>query len=142
MPLALWSLLGFVLWTIGLLLAGVGFPRIRAVKRGESRPSEFRADVPHGSERYRRTVRAHLNCVENLPIFAALVLMASVIGLRSVPFDGLAIAVLPLRLAQSITHVISGSSRAVLVRFTFFLLQLACVLAMAGLIAAHALGRS
>ena len=30
---------------------------------------EWPADVPHGSDRYRRTMRAHLNCVENLPLF-------------------------------------------------------------------------
>jgi uncharacterized MAPEG superfamily protein len=132
---SLWSLLGFVLWTILVLMAGIGLPRVHAVLARRAPPNAFQADVPHGSERYRRTMRAHLNCVENLPLFAALVLTARAIALESPSFEALALMVLPARVAQSALHVASGTNRAVMARFYFFSAQLACMIGMAVLIA-------
>jgi uncharacterized MAPEG superfamily protein len=131
----LWSLLGFVVWTLIVLVLGIGMPRIHAVLTRRAPPKSFLADVPHGSERYRRTMRAHLNCVENLPLYAALVLMGRVIELENATFDLLAALVLPARVLQSVTHISSGSNRAVLFRFYFFFAQLACFVGMAYLIA-------
>jgi len=131
----LWSLLGFVVWTLIVLVLGIGLPRVHAVLTRRAPPKSFLADVPHGSERYRRTMRAHLNCVENLPLYAALVLMGGVIKLESSSFDLLAALVLPARVLQSVTHIASGSNRAVLVRFYFFCAQLVCFAGMAYLLA-------
>ena len=133
--LPLWALLGFVTWTLVVLLIGIGMPRIHAVLTRRSPPKFFRADVPHGSERYQRAMRAHMNCVENLPLFAALVLTARAVGLESTAFDGLAGAVLPARIAQSVTHIASGTNSAVLVRFCFFTAQLVCMAGMIVLLA-------
>jgi hypothetical protein len=47
----------------------------------------------------------------------------------------LAIIVLPARVAQTTLHVASGSNRAVLARFWFFSIQLACFAAMAAILA-------
>jgi uncharacterized MAPEG superfamily protein len=132
---SLWSLLGFAVWTLLLVVLGIGLPRVRAVLLGEARPNSFQPAVPHGSDRYQRTMRAHMNCVENLPVFAALVLIGAVIRIESTPFELAALAVLPARVLQSITHVASGRNRAVLVRFTFFCVQLACFATMAALLA-------
>ena len=110
---------------------GIGIPRVSAVLMRRAAPKSFTADVPHGGERYRRTMRAHANCVENLPIFAALVLIARTISLENSLFETLAVIVLPARIAQTITHVASGSNRAVLARFWFFSIQLVCFAAMA-----------
>src|SRR5688500_4234378 len=78
---SLYSLLGFVVWTLLVVMGGIGLPRISAVLARRAPPKSFVEDVPHGSERYRRTMRAHANCVENLPVFAALVLMAHAIAI-------------------------------------------------------------
>ena len=43
-------------------------------------PADFPASVPHGSDRYWRLNRAHLNCLEFLPMFAAVVLTGAVLG--------------------------------------------------------------
>jgi len=128
---SLHSLLGFAVWTMLVVFIGIGFPRISAVLVRRSPPKAFAADVPHGSDRYRRTMRAHANCVENLPIFAALVLIARAISLESTTFEMLALVVLPARIAQTAIHVASGSNRAIMVRFWFFSVQLACFAAMA-----------
>jgi uncharacterized MAPEG superfamily protein len=136
--LSLWSLLGFTVWTLLLVMAGIGLPRIRAVLVDKVRANSFVAGTPHGSDRYQRTMRAHMNCIENLPVFATLVLLGAALGLQSPLFEHAALIVLPARVLQSVTHVISGRSRAVVVRFGFFSLQFVCFLTMAALIAAHA----
>jgi uncharacterized MAPEG superfamily protein len=126
MTTPLWCLLGFVAWTL-VLLASVAGARVGAVLRGEKRPGEFPSGVPHGSDRYWRLNRAHLNCVENLPIFGAVVLVATVAAIRAPVLDTLARTYLAARVGQSLVHVASGSGMAVNVRFTFFLVQVGCV---------------
>jgi len=142
MLLSQWALLGFVAWTILLLVSTIGYTRVSAVLRRQARPNSFNAAVLHGSERYQRCMRAHLNCIENLPIFAALVLLASAVGLSNQPFEVAALAVLPARVGQSIAHVSSGSNRAVLIRFYFYSAQLVAFLIMLVLLVLHAIEQS
>jgi uncharacterized MAPEG superfamily protein len=126
-----WALLGFATWTLLLVLIGIGLPRVSAVLFERARPNSFRPDVPHGTDRYQRTMRAHLNCVENLPVFAALVLLGSLNELDLDPvFQNAAFTVLPARVLQSVSHIASGRNRAVLARFAFFLIQLVCYATM------------
>jgi len=132
---SLWSLLAFTVWTLLIVLLGIGAPRIAAVLARQAPPKSFAADVPHGSDRYRRTMRAHVNCVENLPVFAVLVLLSRVTRLESSVFEALAVAVTPARLLQTSVHIASGTNRAVLVRFWFFIVQLVCFFGMALLLA-------
>jgi uncharacterized MAPEG superfamily protein len=127
MTTPLWCLLGFVAWTLVLLLA-VGGARVAAVLRREKRANEFTSGVPHGGDAYWRLNRAHLNCVENLPLFATVVLVATVTGVKPPILDTLSSLYLAARVGQSITHVSSGSVVAVNVRFTFFLVQLGCLI--------------
>lgn len=141
MAWSLWSLLGFWTWTLLTVVVGIGVPRLHAIFVGKVQPSALRADVKHGSERFQRTQRAHMNCVENLPVFAALVLTARSAGLDDSTFEVLALIVLPARIAQTLVHIASGRNRAVLARFSFFLIQLVCVFGMTVIVAAHALAR-
>eukprot|EP00004_Rigifila_ramosa_P024699 TRINITY_DN7237_c0_g1_i5.p3 TRINITY_DN7237_c0_g1~~TRINITY_DN7237_c0_g1_i5.p3 ORF type:complete len:162 (+),score=37.44 TRINITY_DN7237_c0_g1_i5:70-486(+) len=69
-----------------------------------------------------RVGRSHANCVENLVVFAAVVLGNGVFG--SADLDVLARWYLWARIGQSVTHVASVSARAVTVRFSFFVVQL------------------
>jgi uncharacterized MAPEG superfamily protein len=125
MTTPLWCLLGFVAWTLFLLFL-LGVSRVSKVVAGTAQPNQFPAGVPHGSDAYWRLNRAHLNCVENLPVFASLVLTATVAGIRAGALDTLARVVLGARLGQSLAHLSSGGNLAVNVRFAFFLTQLAC----------------
>ena len=126
MTTPLWCLLGFVVWTL-LLLAMIGFARVSKVLRGAAQPADFPSGVPHGTDAYWRLNRAHLNCLENLPLFATVVLVATVAGIRSPTLDTLARLYLGARVGQSLAHLSSGGNTAVNVRFTFFLVQVSCL---------------
>lgn len=66
--------------------------------------------------------RAHLNCVENLPVFAALVAAAGLSGQLAV-MESTAMYVLYARIGQSVAHLISTSPAMVWIRATFFFVQ-------------------
>lgn len=137
MTTPLYCLLAFAVWTISIVLIGIGVHRVGSVLLGRAKPNSFPADTPHGPDRYRRTMRAHANCVENLPVFAAIVLTGEVAGIHSSTIDTLAIVYVVARMGQTVAHIASGRNRVINIRFGFFLTQLVCAIAMAGLIATH-----
>jgi hypothetical protein len=65
----------------------------------------------------------HANCLEGLPIFGGLMLLAVVAG-KSAVTDPLAYVLLGARILQSLIHLASTSSVAVMARFTAFAVQL------------------
>jgi uncharacterized MAPEG superfamily protein len=139
MSVPVWVLLGFAMWTVLALLGSVGVYRWSRILTGRAELREFRADVPHGDEWYRRAMRAHANCVENLPVYGAIVVAIVASGVQSAALDLLAIAVLAGRVAQTITHVaVEQTNTAVAVRFAFFSLQLFSMIAMAVIVAVRA----
>ena len=71
-----------------------------------------------------RLARAHANCLEGLPLFGGLMLIAVVAG-RSAVTDPLAWALLGARVVQSLIHLASTSPVAVMARFTAFGVQMA-----------------
>jgi uncharacterized MAPEG superfamily protein len=129
----LFCLVGFAAWAV-LLVLTVGLLRTMDVLGGKKRSNEFPSGVPHGGDRYWRINRAHINTVENLPIFAALVLTGAVTHVASPMFERLPELVLGARVVQSLVHISSGSALAVNLRFTAFLVQLGCFLAMAAIL--------
>ena len=133
MTIPLWCLVGFVAWTIVMLFALAG-TRIAQVVTGRKQPNDFPAGVPHGGDTYWRLNRVHLNCVENLPLFASVVVVATLAGVKAPLFDTLSRVYLGARVAQSVAHLSSGSSLAVNVRFTFYLVQIGCLLGIMYLI--------
>jgi uncharacterized MAPEG superfamily protein len=139
MHLSYWSLLGFTFWTLLLLVFGIGVTRVSQVMRKEARANSFNPSVPHGSDAYQRRMRAHLNCVENLPVFASLVLLGAVLGMTGPWFQITALTVLPARVGQSVVHISSGRNRATLARFAFFTVQLLCFTIMGVLLIARGL---
>jgi uncharacterized membrane protein YecN with MAPEG domain len=90
---------------------------------------------------YRRFVRAHANCVENLPVFAAIVLAAQAADAHSRILDVLSVGVVAARVAQTSAHLSSGSNRAIAVRFTFLCVQLAAFVWMGALVVHYAATR-
>jgi uncharacterized MAPEG superfamily protein len=104
------------------------------VIRGEAKANSFTPGVPHGSDSYWRINRAHLNTLENLPIFAAIVLCGWVVGMETATFNRLAIIVVVARIVQSAIHIASGSVAAISFRFTALAVQLICEIWMAILV--------
>ncbi|HAN31858.1 MAG TPA: hypothetical protein DCQ06_09700 [Myxococcales bacterium] len=139
MSTPLLCLLIFALWTVSLVIVGVGGYRIPPIVAGRKRANAFAADVEHGGPGwYRRCVRAHMNCVENLPVFGAVVLIGAVAGIATERLDMLAMAYVAARVLQSLIHIASGSSAAVSARFGFFVVQLLCIGAMSWELWSHA----
>jgi hypothetical protein len=126
MTRSLYCLVGFAAWAV-LLVSAIGLVRVIQVLRGKKRANEFPGGVQHGGDAYWRLNRAHLNAVENLPIFATLILVAQLLHV-SVLLQ--AEIVLGARVAQSLIHVSSGSPTAATLRFTAFATQAACFGAM------------
>jgi len=71
----------------------------------------------------RRLARAHANCLEGLPIFGGLMLIARATQRSSVT-DPLAFVLLGARVVQSCIHLCSVSSTAVTLRFCAFAVQM------------------
>lgn len=132
-------LLAFAAWTLLLLLTTVGVYRLSRVLRGRAGMSEFRADHVQGQDWYLRAMRAHANCVENLPVFSVLVYALRACGVADPAVDPLCVVILAARIPQSLVHVcFAQTDRVVSVRFAFFLVQF---LSFSVLIALIAFGR-
>ncbi len=129
MTVPVWMLLGFAVWTILLLLATVGVYRWTRILTGRMPLGGFRADQVEGADWYLRAMRAHANCVENLPVFGAIVLALYVGNVASAFVNALAVAVLVGRIMQSLVHVCLVQTNTVsAVRFGFFFVQIASFL--------------
>ena len=132
-PHSIAALIAYALWAIALVLT-LAIVRTSMVLRGKAKANSFTAGVPHGGDAYWRLNRAHLNTLENLPIFAAIVLPGWVVGMESAMFNRLAVIVVVARVIQSLIHIVSGSVTAVSLRFTAFAVQLAGEVWMAVLV--------
>jgi uncharacterized MAPEG superfamily protein len=117
------SLLGFTAWTLVLVL-GVVLYRTALVQTGRRRANDWkRTKTSEDPEFIQRMAHAHANCLENLPLFAIVILVAGLTGQLGLT-DPLAGWYLALRLGQSTTHLLGTSHWQVLVRFSFFFPQL------------------
>ncbi len=134
-----WVLLGFAAWTLVVLMASVGVYRLSRVLTGRASLREWRADAAQGSEWYQRAMRAHMNCVENLPVYGAVVLAAAATGVSSPGLDRLALAFLAARMGQSVVHIALPQSEPIAaLRFALFSVQIVCMAAMGILVAVRA----
>ena len=135
MTFPVWMLLGFAVWTVVILLFTVGIYRWSRILRGKTEIRSFRADVIEGEDWYLRSMRAHANCVENLPVFGAIVFALHVSGISGTATNVLVALVLVARVCQSITHVAFTQTNTVaFVRFIFFFVQLMSFLGLSGII--------
>jgi uncharacterized MAPEG superfamily protein len=138
MTIPAWTLLGFTAWTLLLLMATVGVYRWWEILFRRTPIASFRSDRLEGEDWYRRGVRAHANCVENLPVFGAIVMVISATGVTGPAVNYLCISVLIARVCQSLVHVSHVQTDAfVAVRFSFFCVQLVGFLGLIVLAACH-----
>ncbi len=133
-------LLGFAAWTLLTLFASIGVYRWSRILTGRASVSEWRADVPQGSDWYKRAMRAHMNCVENLPVYTAIVVALLATGLKSATIDALAITILAARVGQTLVHIgLPPTNGAASLRFALFFVQAVCMITIGVLIASAAL---
>ncbi len=135
-------LLGFAAWTVVLLSVTIGVYRWSRILTGRGGIKDFRADRVEGEDWYRRAMRAHANCIENLPVFGAIVFAIYVSGARGPAADYPSIAVLAARIMQSLIHVSFVETNAVVsARFAFFSVQFVCFLWLIALVVRQMLMR-
>ena len=135
MTVPVWMLLGFATWTALLLLFTVGTYRWSRIFGGRVAIRNFPADAAGGEEWYRRATRAHANCIENLPVFGAIVFGLYVANVASALVNALTVIVLVSRIFQSLVHVCFVHTNTVAsVRFAFFFVQFVCFLWLLGII--------
>lgn len=121
------ALAGFAGWTalLAVMLVGVRLANVLGgAKKALNQFSPSGDDLPGFGQRF---TRAHLNCLEVLPIFAAVVIVAGLSNQFAVT-EGTAMYILYARIAQTLTHLISTALPMVLLRGTFFFIQIALLL--------------
>lgn len=134
LSIPLWALFGFAVWTLLLLFATVGVYRWSRILSGRASVREWTAEVS-GDGWYPRAMRAHANCVENLPVFAVIVFITTQAGVESSTVAVAALIVLVGRVAQSIVHVGFRQTEFVAVlRFSLFFIQVLGMLVLAGIV--------
>ena len=139
MSVPLWVLLGYAAWTLLTLFATVGVYRRSHILTGRTAIAEWRADEVQGNEWYRRAVRAHQNCLENLPVCTAIVVALVATRITNPILDGLAVRMLVARVCQTSIHLsVEQTNLVASLRFAFFLLQAICMVGMGILITAAA----
>lgn len=122
MTATLMALTGFIAWSLFLLVL-MEVIRSKMVLMREVPPNGFTPDNANLSPFMQRLARAHANCIEGLPIFGGLMLVAVVAGMTAIT-DPLAYVFLGARIVQSTIHLSSLSSTAVTLRFSAFAVQM------------------
>lgn len=139
MTIPIWALLGFAVWTLVLLLSTVGVYRWSRILAGRVPIREFRADRVEGADWYQRAMRAHANCVENLPVFGAIVFALYVVELESAVVSFLSVTILAARVMQSLIHVCFVQTNcATTIRFVFFFVQIVSFVVLIVMVVDHA----
>lgn len=116
------ALTGFVVWSLSLLVL-MEIIRAKLVVAGTLPATAFNPQNSNLSPFMQRLARAHANCIEGLPIFGGLMVIA-LISDKSAITDPLAYVFLAARVLQSIIHLSSQSSLAVTLRFAAFTVQM------------------
>lgn len=122
MSVSLLALLGFVAWAL-LLLVLMEVIRSKLVLTREVAANGFDPANSNLSPFMQRLARAHANCLEGLPIFGGLLVIA-VLANKTHVTDPLAYVLLGARVVQSCIHLASLSSATVTARFAAFAVQL------------------
>lgn len=117
----------FALWAVALLVLTVGIYRWGSIFAGKAQLTDFKADDVRGSDFYKRAMRAHANCIENLPVFIAVVFASHVANINADSVDIMSVIVVASRVLQSLVHVsLVQTNKVTLLRFCLFFSQVIC----------------
>lgn len=123
MSTSMMALAGFAAWTLAFIIVTLGYRGIRVLTGQLKADAWTRGRAVEDPPVVKRLNDAFANCLEMLPIFAAVVLAAAVAG-QSAVTDGLAMFFLAARIGQSVSHIISVHHLVIFfVRFPLFLVQ-------------------
>lgn len=120
------ALLYYVLLMIGLVLIYAGQRVPLALMGKKPLDSWTRGRAVDDPDLVVRAQHAHANTVENLPLFAAVVVAAALLD-RSNVVDAVAVYIFGARVAQVAVHLMGTSFALIMVRATFFLVQIGLI---------------
>ncbi|MGH8173908.1 MAG: MAPEG family protein [Rhodanobacteraceae bacterium] len=125
------AVLLYALWTLLLPIFYAGY-RVPMIFGGRRRADHWERGKPvDDPPLLARAKSAHLNCTENFPIFAAVVCIGALLG-KTATIDALAGFVLYARILQSLSHIAGTSTVLVLLRGTFYAVQIVLIITMIG----------
>src|SRR6185295_16539020 len=108
-------------WTLATLTVAIGWYRWSRILTGRAAIHEFEGDAGQPTGWSLRAHRAHANCLENLPLYTAVVVALAVTGAAHPALDALALVLMVARVGQTLTHIVFEPTRRVVsVRFSFF----------------------
>jgi uncharacterized MAPEG superfamily protein len=128
------AVLLYAAWTLLLPIVYAGF-RAPMIISGRKRADHWERGKPVDDPPILvRAKGVHLNCMENFPIFAAVVCIAALLG-KSAVVDSMAAYVLYARLAQGVVHLSGTSLPLIALRGLFYAVQVVLIVSMiAGLL--------
>ncbi len=136
MSIPVWVLLAFAMWTLLVLATTVGVYRWFRILTRRAHFGDYGEYKLEGQDWYKRGLRAHANCVENLPVYAAIVVAIEVSAVHETVLDALALALIGLRILHTLVHVgFRQTNRVVMYRSLLFNSQWAIMIAMGVLVA-------
>jgi uncharacterized MAPEG superfamily protein len=117
------AVLLYAAWTLLLPIIYAGTIRVPSIASGRKRADHWERGKPNDDPALlARMKNAHLNCTENFAAFAAIVVVAALLGKIAV-VDALAGYVLFARVAQSVAHMIGTSLPLIALRGLFYFVQ-------------------
>jgi|SRR6478752_3744333 len=117
------AVLLYAAWTLLLPIIYAGTIRVPSIASGRKRADHWERGKPNDDPALlARMKNAHLNCTENFAAFAAIVVVAALLGKIAV-VDALAGYVLFARVAQSVVHMIGTSLPLIALRGLFYFVQ-------------------
>lgn len=120
---AIQALLGFAAWTLALVITVFLYRGLRFLGGTPINHWPRKAKPADDAAVIGRLEDAHANCLENLPVFAVIVLVAAATG-RLDAINALAPWVLYARIGQSAVHLSGVGAIQVFLRATFWAAQL------------------
>ncbi len=126
---ALQALIGFTSWTLALIILVFLYRGLRFLRGTPINHWPRRAKPADDAALIGRVEDAHANCLENLPVFAVIVLVAAAQS-KLGAIDALAPWVFYARIAQTAVHLSGVGAGQVLVRASFWAVQLALFVVM------------
>lgn len=124
------AVLLYAVWTLLLPVVYAGSIRVPRIVAGRKTADHWERGKPSDDPPVLvRVKNAHLNCTENFPIFAAVVVVAALMG-RTPAVDSIAAYVLYARVVQSVAHISGTSLLLISIRGAFYFIQVVLILYM------------
>ena len=125
------AVLLYAAWTLLLPVFYAGI-RVPAIAGGKKAADNWeRGKTTDDPPLLQRAKHAHLNSIENFPVFAAVVVIAGLMGKLAIP-DAVAGYVLYARVLQGVMHMLGTSLPLIALRGFFYAVQVVLIFYMLG----------